>query len=637
MADKAGAGGAAPRFKDEEGLRRWLETQPSEVCALIAARAALRVLPWAALDVPEHGGGEGQRRFAAFFAVLFRTSAFTWVAGKYPTRANELRAAAARADADAAARADAAAAYTRAAYARAAAIAAAAADDGLDRAAAASDARAAAEARAIRAAAADEAYAHAAADEAYAHAAAVDSIYAAAHAAYAAAHPAAGAAHGFAAAGAAAAVASAVAAAAVAAAYIWSAVSNDATSIRAGTSVRELAEQPLWPDGVAPDWVAGNWERMRAALPGADGWDVWIDWYEDRLKGGPVREEIELLYATVPLEKWEEGPAAANAWISAELEKLKPPWTKTLSTLIEAPLGNRWTLRDDRFHIDPKGDESDIAAAREPVTRQLYQALQRKAEAFAKLCAGIDDRHGWSGLEAAIARFHEEVSRDIDEIPAFIASVYDATVELGSFLDLDNDIRQAKNTNTTPLDPEVRRAFADLIRTAAPWVRGFPTARDLDDQTGAFLARRELFDPASKIVAGASAHNLISDRDRDLILALLAALERDGLVSHKAGVRGVQTVKGLTFKFLALLATFYSGAISSSYSNDSPIVKKISGVLVAQEIQITKILHDTPGDIRLALQAALDDLKRHQRDDIPPLVDGLAPKPPKRQDEDEKH
>lgn len=105
---------------------------------------------------------------------------------------------------------------------------------------------------------------------------------------------------------------------------IWLAVSDDAASIEVGISARDLAEQPLWPNGVPPDWALKHWGDMRAALPKADGWDVWIKWYEDRLKGVSVSEEVELAYTTVSQKKWDEGPAAANAWIKEQLEKLKP-------------------------------------------------------------------------------------------------------------------------------------------------------------------------------------------------------------------------------------------------------------------------------------------------------------------------
>jgi hypothetical protein len=77
-----------------------------------------------------------------------------------------------------------------------------------------------------------------------------------------------------------------------------------------------LADLPLWSESL-PDWC--DWERLRAALPSDEGWDVWIEWYEERLRGGSRGEAYELVFASVPPDVWDRGPAAANAWIKAHL------------------------------------------------------------------------------------------------------------------------------------------------------------------------------------------------------------------------------------------------------------------------------------------------------------------------------
>ena len=71
----------------------------------------------------------------------------------------------------------------------------------------------------------------------------------------------------------------------------------------------------------APNWAESAWASFKAALPGGEDWDVWIDWYEDRLRGGSRGEAHELVFANVPPEVWDEGPAAANAWIEEHLPK----------------------------------------------------------------------------------------------------------------------------------------------------------------------------------------------------------------------------------------------------------------------------------------------------------------------------
>ena len=72
-------------------------------------------------------------------------------------------------------------------------------------------------------------------------------------------------------------------------------------------------------------WANDAWARLRAALPKDEDWDVWIDWYEERMRGGSRGEDYELVFASVPKEEWDKGSAAANAWIKAHLPKAPHP------------------------------------------------------------------------------------------------------------------------------------------------------------------------------------------------------------------------------------------------------------------------------------------------------------------------
>ena len=103
----------------------------------------------------------------------------------------------------------------------------------------------------------------------------------------------------------------------------WAEVQADVAAL--GTiDAGALANLPLWSRQV-PRLATYDWSKLRAALPNGEDWDVWIDWYDERLRGGSRGEYYKLVFASVPQEEWDKGPAAANAWIKAQLT-LRPAW-----------------------------------------------------------------------------------------------------------------------------------------------------------------------------------------------------------------------------------------------------------------------------------------------------------------------
>jgi hypothetical protein len=109
--------------------------------------------------------------------------------------------------------------------------------------------------------------------------------------------------------------------------------------------VRKLLEAPLWRQR-EPRWVRLAVESLQAALPGDEDWDVWFDWYEQRLRGGSRGEDYELVFASLPQEEWDKGPAAANAWIKAHLPASESPRLANLPEAVlglDAPFAYAWT------------------------------------------------------------------------------------------------------------------------------------------------------------------------------------------------------------------------------------------------------------------------------------------------------
>ncbi len=95
------------------------------------------------------------------------------------------------------------------------------------------------------------------------------------------------------------------------------AIKLDQQNTDSGCLASDLIAHALWPDGQIPDEIYKNWEYLKADLLSRDeDWDVWTDWYDDRLAGHPPEEEIlAVARVTLPEPMWEQGPKLVNAAI----------------------------------------------------------------------------------------------------------------------------------------------------------------------------------------------------------------------------------------------------------------------------------------------------------------------------------
>ena len=257
------------RIDDRKSLQSWLKEQSREISTTIAVRAALRALPLAFGAAPRRPGRTRSCQFGAFISAVFRANSLARVATRYPSHADELPP-----------------------FAEAVAVATRA----LDSAATAGVTAAGSVSQAVvdPAAAAD--------------AAAVAAAIAGATATFVAGEKSA-----------VIAPAAIAASAAADAGHAWMEIRADVAAVNT-LSASALSDLPLWSRDV-PGWAKNAWNDLKAALPESEDWEVWIDWYEDRLCGGSRGESHELIFAVVPEEIWDKGPAVANLRIRDRLPR----------------------------------------------------------------------------------------------------------------------------------------------------------------------------------------------------------------------------------------------------------------------------------------------------------------------------
>jgi hypothetical protein len=235
-------------------------------CGCDRSAGCVGVVPKAFLPAPDRRSRKDLSEFLALTAAIFRANALTRVAGKYPSRAKELD-------------------NFGASRAAAAAFAAA-------RAAADLDVRPT-DASAFTSSSNAAGAAFAAVRAARVNGAGTDPAGDAASAAFAAAR--------------------------VANDEVWDSIRADIGEL-GKVNAATLMDSPLWLTEM-PDWMKDAWAALQSNLPRDQGWDVWIDWYEDRLRGGSKGEAYEFIFASVPRHVWDKGPTIANASIKEQLPR----------------------------------------------------------------------------------------------------------------------------------------------------------------------------------------------------------------------------------------------------------------------------------------------------------------------------
>jgi hypothetical protein len=269
---------AESQIKDEASLKDWLGRQSREPAIAIAARAALRAAPLA------HGfaakirwlNPKTSRHLTDFTGAIFRASALARAAAKYPGLAIELSAGASAAH-------QAASAAHKVAEAEAV------------------DARFDQPRGNVLLGGSHAVFAAACAAATVAGAGPSPAADATAYAAFAPWQAALGE----------------PAIANAAHSDVWNETSAD-VSFLGQRDPSTLVDLPLW-SRYPPGWATDGWTKLRASLPKSEGWQIWIDWYLERLRGESRAEPYELAFVTVPLNVWEDGPSAANRWIRNHL------------------------------------------------------------------------------------------------------------------------------------------------------------------------------------------------------------------------------------------------------------------------------------------------------------------------------
>lgn len=252
----------------------------------------------------------------------------------------------------------------------------------------------------------------------------------------------------------------------------YEAVQFDAEQLEERLTTGELTRRPLWHNAM-PEWARENWNELRAdLLSREEGWEVWTDWYEARLRGDPVNDMLEAerlecvdrvsSYSSLSQAHAEIAKVVAKYTVATPYASL--PETKDLPA--QAPTGVRFRQTiDDKIDVADSAPHADVAMRRRQVLAGCAAELASECESgnnllkphavpLRQLQRALDDAHeDLVILRHRIGRViaindvnhlrlrREEYNRDAPLLPdGFAVRINSFSGDLASFVRSDADL-----------------------------------------------------------------------------------------------------------------------------------------------------------------------------------------------------
>jgi hypothetical protein len=84
-------------------------------------------------------------------------------------------------------------------------------------------------------------------------------------------------------------------------------------------------QQPLWIESTTKEWQQLNSRFKFAVLKLNASFDIWMDWYNDRLQGKPIDMPLLRQWNNIPEEIEKQGVSAINAYLKSLQPKTESP------------------------------------------------------------------------------------------------------------------------------------------------------------------------------------------------------------------------------------------------------------------------------------------------------------------------
>ncbi|MCK2053800.1 leucine-rich repeat domain-containing protein [Methylobacterium sp. 37f] len=287
-----------------------------------------------------------------------------------------------------------------------------------------------------------------------------------------------------------------------------------------------------------------------------------------------------------------------DAYIAARTEKL----ATVIAQAQPDPAGGEWFIQGEQFALDRTVRATDNHAAADPSRQRMQAAIRDFAAELIEPAKRLSNSRVWNALPRTITAFHALLECDPLQMPERLGEAYALLLRLGRFLETDTRLQKNPAHSDDPLDPEIHGLLVDVVRTAAPWMRGFPTVAALDDEAGRALVRADLFQPAREFTRIAHGQQAISERDAAEMELLADTAEAEDFQGQKAGTRAIGHAKNLLLAEAEVVATSLAQISEHQSPTQVVLVQRAIETLTIAASQVEAFSATLPPDLRQALR-----------------------------------
>lgn len=299
-----------------------------------------------------------------------------------------------------------------------------------------------------------------------------------------------------------------------------------------------------------------------------------------------------------------EQPSAKRADLDRLFRQARREQRKSIEPIFNAkpdPAGGVWKVEDDHLAIARPQGAGDELSARNVSQTKFQRVVERLASELASESRRLNNARHWDKLSECASELSEAVRCEPEILSDRLPDVYTLIVRLGGFLDTDARIRGDSKDLEEPLPSSIHGALRNLLRVAAPWIRGFPTVVTWDDAAGKFLTDiRDLLKPARDFVKVAREESAITGRDAESFESAALAAEGRGQFAAKASAHTLGYAKNLLIEAIKMIAADEVGD-----NTNVDLVGRLDSVVTNPASGLEDLMASLPEDLRLSIQRTM--------------------------------